>query len=71
MPTDLEQLATIKSQTLARIAEITSSPKPSYSINGQSVSWGEYLKQLQDTVAWCDDQSSANDPGEVVSQAYT
>lgn len=25
-------------------------PKPSYSIDGQSVSWGEYLKMLQDGI---------------------
>lgn len=33
------------------IASITANPKPSYSINGQSVSWGEYLKQLLDAQA--------------------
>ena len=51
MATDLEQIATIKSQSLARIAEITAAPKPSYDIDGQKVQWAEYLKQLQDVVA--------------------
>lgn len=32
----------------SQIAAITASPKPNYSINGQSVSWGDFLKQLLD-----------------------
>lgn len=28
------------------ILNLTANPKPSYSINGQSVQWGEYFKQL-------------------------
>ena len=65
-------VATIKAQTLAIIAQITASPKPSYSIEGRSISWGEYLRQLQETVKWCDEQAAADEgPFEVVSQAYT
>jgi len=71
MPTDLTQVQTIKTQTLALIAEITLNPKPDYSIDGQSVSWGAYLKQLQDTVAWCDSQLAGEDPFEVHSVGYT
>ena len=37
MPSDAEQLATIKSQTLALIATITAEPKPSYEIDDQRV----------------------------------
>ena len=43
MPTNAEQIATIKSQTLARMAEITAQPKPTYQIDGQLVAWGNYL----------------------------
>lgn len=72
MPTTTEQIITIKSQTLANIAAITAAPKPSYSIDGQSVSWGEYLKQLQETVKWCDEQLAAEaGPFEFQSQAIT
>ena len=71
MPTDLAQVQTIKTQTLANIVSITASPKPSYSIDGQSISWGEYLKQLQDTVAWCDSQLAGEDPFEIQSVGYT
>ncbi len=71
MPTAAETLANILTQTLARIEEITANPKPSYSIDGQSVAWGEYLRQLQDTVAWCKAQLAGEDPGEVSSQGFT
>lgn len=71
MATDAENIATIKSNTLAVIAEITTSPKPSYSIDGQSVSWGDYLAKLQNTVQWCNEQLSGEEPFEVVSQGYT
>jgi hypothetical protein len=71
MPTDLEQIATIKTQTLARIVEITAQPKPTYDIDGQKVNWETYLKQLQTTAAWCDQQLNANDPYEATSQAVT
>lgn len=33
-------------QIIARIAEITASPKPDYSIDGQTVSWRAYLDSL-------------------------
>ena len=54
--------STIKVQALAVIADITSDPKPSYSIDGQSVQWSEYLKQLRATVEWCDQQMSRCEP---------
>jgi len=68
---DAETIATIKTQTLAVISQITSKPKPSYSIDGQSVSWGAYLKQLQETVAWCDRQLNSETPFEISSQGYS
>jgi hypothetical protein len=69
--TDLEQIATIKSQTLARIAELTAQPKPTYQIDGQLVAWGDYLGQLQRTVEWCNQRLADEAPIEVQSQAYT
>jgi hypothetical protein len=70
MPTDTEQIALIRSQTLALIAEITVQPKPTYMIDGQTVTWNGYLKQLRDTVAWCD-QMLAAVPAEVRTVAGT
>lgn len=71
MPTNAEQIATIKSQTLARMTEITAQPKPTYQIDGQLVAWGDYLAQLQRTVNWCNEQLAAESPIEVRSQAYS
>ena len=71
MATDAENIATIKSNTLATIAQVTASPKPSYNVDGREYKWSEYLKELRETVAWCDQQLNATDPFEVVSQACT
>jgi len=71
MATDFEQIATIKTQTLARIAEITAQPKPSYQIDGQEVGWSDYLRQLRGTVEWCNRQLAGHSPTEVRSQGYT
>ena len=71
MPADLEQIQTIKSQALASIAEITANPKPSYTIDGQSVSWNAYLRHLRQTVDWCQRKLAAEQPVEVRSQATT
>ncbi len=65
---DLEMLATIRSQALVTIAAITADPKPSYAIDGQAVRWAEYLAQLQATVAWCDQRLVADEPFEIRSR---
>jgi hypothetical protein len=67
---DNQQIELIKTQTLARIAEITAQPKPTYQIDGQLVAWGDYLRQLQQTVDWCLAQLSAQTPIEVQSQGF-
>ena len=69
--TNLTQVQLIKTQTLARIVEITAEAKPTYMIDGQSVKWSEYLKQLLTTIEWCDSQLSAEEPFEIQVQAYT
>jgi hypothetical protein len=71
MPSDFDQLQAIKSQTLARIAELTAQPKPTYYLDGQSVSWNEYLGRLQATVDWCDRQMAGQEPIEIHSQGIT
>jgi hypothetical protein len=68
MPTDAEQLAAIRSQTLAVMAEITAAPKPSYRIDGQEVSWTEYLEALRRTIDWCDRQLATSEPFEIRSE---
>jgi hypothetical protein len=71
MPSDLEQVQTIKSQTLAIIAELTANPKPTYYIDGQSVSWNDYLRNLQATVDWCERKLAGQEPFEIRSQGIT
>ncbi len=71
MPNDAEQIATIKTQTLAQIAEITAEPKPSYNIDGQKIDWGDYLGQLQKTVDWCNEKLAGEEPFEFRSQGYS
>ena len=45
------------------IADMTANPKPSYSIDGQTVQWSDYLKQLRLTVEWCDQQIAQSTEG--------
>lgn len=42
----LSDLTTAREQLAARLVEITASPKPSYTIDGQHVSWHSYQQQL-------------------------
>jgi len=71
MPSDLEQIQTIKSQTLAIIAELTAQPKPTYYIDNQTVSWSDYLARLQETVDWCERKLAGQEPFEIHSQGIT
>jgi len=68
---DIETIATIRSQVLATIAAITADPKPSYTIDGQSVAWNDYLGQLRESVEWCDRQLAREEPFEFRSQGYS
>jgi len=65
--TDLE---TALEQIAARILEITESPKPSYSVDGQSVSWDAYLRTLIDSYERIKKQLQSEDPFEVQSTGY-
>ncbi len=62
---DLDQITAIKSNTLAQIAEVSTERKPTYTENGQSFSWTEYLEHLQRRVAWCNDMLAVEQPFEV------
>ena len=71
MPTDREQLESIKSLALAQLAELRALPKPTYTIDGQTVSWESYARSLQETVDWCDAKLTDSEPFEIQSQGYT
>ncbi len=68
---DLEQIRTIKTRTLAQLAELRAAPKPTYSIDGQQVSWQSYAESLQRTVDWCDEKLVGEEPFEIQSQGCT
>jgi hypothetical protein len=69
--TDVEQILSIRSQTLAQLDAIRADPKPSYWIDGQRVQWQEYADALQRSVDWCDQKLVEYQPFEVRSQGIT
>ncbi len=69
--TSTAQLETIKANTLAQMAVVSAERKPSYSENGQSFAWTEYLEHLQRRVDWCNQQLAAEEPIEITTQGYT
>ena len=77
MSTDLENLQTRRSAILSELAagETPSGEslrKPSYSIDGQSVSWDQYRKSLYDELTQIDRLiATLGGPVEVQSEATT
>ncbi len=71
MATEAEQIASIRSLTLTQLEQLRTNPKPTYSIDGQQVSWTAYIESLQRTVDWCDAKLADYEPFEVQSQGIT
>ena len=71
MSSETEQITTIRAQTLTQLEELRANPKPSYSIDGQNVSWTDYVESLQRTVDWCDHKLRDCDPFEIKSEGTT
>ena len=69
--TDIEQIQSIRSQTLAQLDALRAAPKPTYWIDGQRVHWQEYADSLQRTIDWCDQKLADSEPFEVRSQGIT
>ncbi len=67
---ELTQLRTIRSNALARIAELTASLQPDQSLDGESFQWAGLLRELRATVADIDAQLVAHEPFEIESQGY-
>lgn len=68
---DVDTLKTIKTQTLALLADLTESPKPSYNIDGQQVSWMAYQKLLFDQLESLNKQIAAEEPFEIHTIGFT
>ena len=71
MSTEIQQIALIRTQTLDQLEDLRADPKPSYSIDGQSVSWVEYAESLQQTIDWCDRKLVDGEPFEFRSEGTT
>ena len=66
MATDAENLATIRSNLISVMVTESAAPKPSYSIDGQSVSWTEYRTSLLSQIKQIDElTASTSGPWEV------
>jgi len=66
MATDLENLNTIRSNILAKLASESSSPKASYSIDGQSVDYNGWYQAMWSQLQQVNKQiNSAGGPFEV------
>ena len=68
---DREQIESIRSLTLAQLVDLRADPKPTYSIDGQTISWTAYIQSLQETVDWCDAKLVGLEPFEVQSRGTT
>jgi hypothetical protein len=56
---------------LAQLVDLRADPKPTYSIDGQTISWTAYIQSLQETVDWCDAKLVGLEPFEVQSRGTT
>lgn len=68
---DLEQIRTIRSQSLALLGELAASPKLSYTVDNYKLSWNEYHARLVRTVDWCDQKLQRETPFEFRSETTT
>ena len=69
--TDQQQLETIKSLALAQLVELRAAPKPTYTLDGQTVSWESYIASLERTIDWCDRKLATVAPFEIRSEGTT
>lgn len=56
-----------KQQIIDRIIEVTASPNPNYDIDGQKVSWADYLKTLRESLKALNELIASEDPFQVES----
>ena len=67
MPTAVENMITARDNLAARLAEVTASgaAKPTYTENGRSVSWTEYIAMLRQQLKELNGDIQAMQPFEV------
>jgi hypothetical protein len=60
-------IALARDRAAETLAEILASPKPTYSIHGQSYTWTDYATMLREQIAECNKLLAQAEPFEEVS----
>lgn len=71
MATYLENLKTARDNFASELATESASPKPSYSIDGQSVSWVEYYRFLREQITALDMAIAKGEPYQIDVQGWS
>lgn len=66
----IDDLKEASDNLAAAIKAATVSPKPNYSVDGQSVSWGDYLAMLIAQKKSLDAAIAQSEPFEFATEAY-
>lgn len=69
MPTYLEHLKATREHIAANLAELTAHPQPSYTIDGQTVSWQALLASYIQQLERLDARIAAGEPFEIETPA--
>lgn len=67
----VDDLTTARNNFAAKLAEVSAAPKPSYSIDGQQVSWTDYYRFLSEQVEKLNQQIASGESYEEVSIGIT
>jgi len=70
-----DNLVEARENAAARLKEVLANPKPSYSVNGQTVQWSAYCNMLTETISRLNRLIAEGEPDgmpvEIISQGYT
>ena len=67
----VDSLITARDNFATQLAEISAAPKPSYTVDGQQVSWTDHYRFLSEQIDKLNQQISAASPFEIQTQLYT
>jgi len=67
---EVENLVESLNAAECRLTEIMATPKPNYSVDGQSVSWGDFRKSLIENIRELQTMINERCPFELKSRGY-